>query len=313
MQNRMWAPIDEDEIPSSLYKYRTISVEHLQELQDDFSSFDIEGKVSNNPTFRKYISTMNHTLPESFPDAKSVVVMAVYTPLLKAYFHYKDVRHEVLVPHYYNDGITETHLIRTVKNQIIGKQGYRIENAKIHVLLKRLAVRSGLGKYGRNNLCFVEGMGSFVRLHAFFTDYRFAEDNWTEAMLMDRCANCKICLRNCPTGSISEKSFIVDVERCIPLYNEIPGEFPKWIESASHSALMGCMRCQLPCPANSSVIEKAQILTEVAEEETESLIEESLNEEQTALLSEKTRMFIPEEAWYYVPVLARNLRALITR
>ncbi len=254
---------------------------------------------------------MKHELPESFQDAKSVIVIAVYTPLLKATFQYKGTKHEILVPHYYNDGITESHLLQTIQNQIIGSNVYRIENARMNVLLKRLAVRSGLGKYGRNNLCFVDGMGSFIRLHAFFTDFVFDKDSWTEAKLMESCMNCKACLRNCPTGSINENDFIINIERCIPLYNEVPGEFPNWLDSSSHSALMGCMRCQLPCPANSDVVAKSQRLEDISEEETEALLEHALDEDTTRTLSAKTRMFIPEEAWYYVPVLARNLRALI--
>jgi epoxyqueuosine reductase len=36
--------------------------------------------------------------------------------------------------------------------------------------LKRLAVRSGLARYGRNNVTYVEGMGSFLELSASLTD-----------------------------------------------------------------------------------------------------------------------------------------------
>ena len=254
---------------------------------------------------------MNHTLPEDFQDAKSVVVIAVYSPLLKTRFHYQETAHEILVPHYYNDGITESHLISTIQNQVIGSADYRVVNARMYVLLKRLAVRSGLGEYGRNNLCYVEGMGSFIRLHAFFTDFVFSEDSWNEAKMMDQCSTCKVCFNNCPTGSINEHDSIINIERCIPLYNEVPGDFPSWLDSTSHSALMGCMRCQLPCPANSAVVARSQRLADVSEEETKALLEDELSQELMASLSSKTRMFIPEEAWYYVPVLARNLRALL--
>jgi len=312
MSDRLWMPLDGDVIPESQYRYRTVSVEHLPELQDDFNSFDEEGRVSNNPTFRKYISSMNHALPETFPDAKFVIVLAVYTPLLKTTFHYKGRTHEVLVPHYYNDGITETHLIHTIQNQIIGSDVFRVENAKMHVLLKRLVSRSGLGRYGRNNLCYVGDMGSFIRLHAFFTDYMFKEDSWTEAKLLDSCSGCKSCHRSCPTGSINEDDFIIDIEKCIPLYNEVPGVFPNWLDSVEHSALMGCLKCQLSCPANCKVVADSQRLEDISEEETNALLEEAIEGDLITSLSSKTRMFDPKEAWYFVPVLARNLRALIS-
>jgi epoxyqueuosine reductase len=299
------------EIPSSLFKYRTISIEHLQELQDDFEVLDAAGKISHNAVFREYIGNKTHEHPEAFPDAKSVIVIAVFTPLLISNFHYKGKKHEVLVPHYYDDGITEEHLRNTIQNQIIRNTRYRVENANAHVLFKRLAVRSGLGRYGRNNLCYVDGMGSFLRLHAYFTDYVFEEDSWTEAKLMDSCANCKICQNNCPTGSISEDNFVIDIEKCIPLYNEIQGDFPEWLDPYSHNAFMGCMKCQLICSANSTVVSQTQTLDDISEEETKALLEGNPDESQISALSTKLRMFTPENAYYYVPVLSRNLRALI--
>ena len=311
MRVRIWETDLENGIPDSIYKYRVMSVKHLRELQDDFETLDAEGKVSNNPVFRSYIQKQQHHLPDSIPDAKSVIVMAVFTPLMTADFHHEGNVHEILVPHYYDDGITEDHLKTTILNKIIGDNQYRVENAKMHILLKRLAVRTGLGKYGRNNICYVEGMGSFLKLFAFFTDFEFDENNWQEAEMMDSCTNCKVCLKQCPTGSISEDSFVIDVEKCIPLYNEVPGEIPDWIDPSSHTALMGCLRCQLPCPANSEVATQTQKLDSITEDETKMILDGISNEDLYQSLSEKLRMFIPEHAYYYFPVIARNLRVLL--
>ena len=281
------------------------------ELQADFEALDAEGKVSNNPVFRSYIQQQQHHLPESFPDAKSIIVIAIFTPLMTVDFHHKGKSHEILVPHYYDDGITEDHLKATILNKIIGNNQYRVENARMNVLLKRLAVRTGLGRYGRNNICYVDGMGSFLKLFAFFTDFEFNEDNWQGVQMLDSCTNCKVCLKQCPTGSISEDSFVIDIERCIPLYNEVAGEFPDWVDPSSHSALMGCMRCQLPCPENREVSTKTQKLESVSEEETEKILNGNMDEEFVNTISGKLRMFIPEHASYYLPVIARNLNVLL--
>ena len=82
MNARIWETDLENGIPESIYKYRVMSVKHLRELQDDFESLDAEGKVSSNPVFRSYIQQQQHHLPDSLPDAKSIIVMAVFTPLM---------------------------------------------------------------------------------------------------------------------------------------------------------------------------------------------------------------------------------------
>ncbi len=314
MNSRIWEMDFGDEIPDSIYQYRVMSTKHLRELRNDFDTLDARGKVSKNSVFRSYIEQQRpHYLPESFANAKSVVVMAVFVPLMKVDFHHQGATHEILVPHYYNDGITENQLENTILNRIIGSQQYRVENAKMHVLLKRLAVRTGLGKYGRNNLCYVDRMGSFLRLFAFFTDFEFEEDNWKEIEVIDYCDGCTLCLSQCPTGGISEDSFVINVERCLPLYNEVQGEFPTWIKSDSHNALMGCMRCQLLCPANREVAEMTQKLDPVSEQETKKILDGCPDDELIHSLSEKLRLFTPESASYYFPVISRNLRVLLQK
>jgi len=289
-----------------------MSTRHLEELREDFEVLDSKGTVSNNPVFRSYIKQQQpHNTPESFPGAKSIIVMAIFTPLMTASFHYQGSIHEVMVPHYYDDGITEEHLKNTILNRIIQNQHYRVENAKMFVLLKQLAVRSGLGRYGRNNLCYVDGFGSFLKLFAFFTDFEFEEDNWTELKMMEQCEDCRVCLMQCPTGGISEGNFVVNVEKCLPLYNEVPGKFPTWIESDAHNALMGCMKCQLLCPANREVSKKTQKLDSISEQETRKILDECPDDELIHTLSEKLRMFKPEDASYFFPVISRNLQVLL--
>jgi epoxyqueuosine reductase len=288
-----------------------MSIRHLEELQADFDALDSAGKVSNNPVFRSYIQSQQHRLPESLQDANSIIVMAVFTPLMTVDFHYQGEVCNILVPHYYDDGITENQLKNTILNRIIGDSHYQVVNAKMHVLLKRLAVRAGLGKYGRNNICYVDGMGSFLKLFAFFTDFSFDEDSWQDVEMMDSCQTCKVCQNQCPTGSISEDNFVIDIERCIPLYNEVPGEFPTWIHSDAHNALMGCLRCQLPCPANSEVISKTQKLDPISEEETQKILDGIFDDTLSLSISEKLRMFSPEHASYYLPIIARNLKVLL--
>ncbi|MDH5481560.1 MAG: hypothetical protein OEY22_01580 [Candidatus Bathyarchaeota archaeon] len=292
------------------YKYKTVSVSHLDELQQTVDKLRHEGKLSNHPTYRLYIDTKKFQIPEDFPTAKSLIILATPSKAMRVNFNLDGKNHEVLIsPEYYYYGLTNEILQNIVQEKIIGQSGYRIERTK-QVHLKLLAVRSGLGKYGRNNLCYVEGMGSFVTLYAFFTDYPFG-DNWTEMGMMDICENCGICMHECPTKSINEENFVIDAGRCLSLYNEIKGDFPEWIKPDAHNALMGCMKCQWSCPANTEAVKSTGRFEEVTEEETKKILEGTPDKKLLDSLSRKLKEFEPTTSNEEFPVLTRNLRALL--
>ncbi len=293
------------------YKYKTLSVDHLRELQEDIEKLKREGKLSDNEVYRSYIDNKDHRLPEDFPNAKSIIVMAISTRLMFVNFHWNRKKHEIMIPpQYYDDGISLENIQNTIHKKIIKEPGYKVVRAK-KILLKRLAVRSGLGSYGRNNLCFVEGMGSYITLYAFYTDYKFEEDHWHGVRMLDNCKPCRLCVKQCPTEAISMRNFVIDVGRCIPLYNEVEGDFPKWIHRKAHNALMGCMMCQLHCPANHDAYKLAGRLEDVTEEETRKVLNGTPDEKTLESLSKKLRGFYPASSNDHFPVFTRNLRVLI--
>jgi epoxyqueuosine reductase len=160
-----------------VFTYSNISICHFDELLADIDRLDREGKLSDHTIYRRYLEHVKYRLPEGFPDAQSIIVMAVFTRPMLVNFYFRDKKHEIMVPpQYYDDGIAEESMRSTVLNEIIQIPGYNIERAK-HVSLKLLAVRSGLGRYGRNNICYVDGMGSLLTLYAYFTDFGFEADN----------------------------------------------------------------------------------------------------------------------------------------
>jgi epoxyqueuosine reductase len=250
-------------------------------------------------------------VPEGFPEAKSIIVLAFFNRLMLVDFHLDGEKHEVMLPpQYYASGLTEERLEDIIREEIIREPGYRIERTT-GVHLKLLAVRSGLGKYGRNNISYVDGMGSLLKLFAYFTDYPF-EDGWTGLSMMDECEECRICRTLCPTRCIPDENFVIDVDRCVTLYNEIKGEFPGWIPPDAHNSLMGCMSCQMRCPANSEVIELTGRLEDVTEEETAKILDGTPDEELLASLSRKLRNYPPTQSKEYFPIFTRNLRALLS-
>ena len=293
------------------YHYKTLPVSRLKDLQADIDRVWDQGKLSRNRTYRGYLSDMKFALPDDFQDAKSLVVMAVFTRLMYVNFSYQGTNHRVMLPpQYYDDGLTEAELIAEVYEKIIGKLNYRVVRSD-NVFLKTLAVRSGLGKYGRNNICFVDGMGSFLTLYAFFTDYDFAADDWHDQEMMVECKDCSHCFGICPTDCIRREEFVIDVGRCIPLYNEVNGDFPVWIRSGMLDSLIGCMKCQKKCPVNEPYLKMAGQLPDITESETRRVLAGDADKELMETLAKKLEKFYPATSEEYFPVFTRNLAGLI--
>ncbi len=301
-----------ESIPESDYKYRTISVTHLRELKNDFYSVEDKGYISDNETFRSYISGVTYSLPESLPEAKSIIVMAVFTPMALVNFHYNGAFHELVIPpQYYSTELTEEQIVETIQKKIIVEEGYRVVKANPSLLLKRLAVRSGLARYGRTNITYVKEFGSFITLFAFFTDFQFEKDDWTEVKMLEECENCKTCRNRCQTGAIRDNPFVIDVGKCVTLYNEIGGKFPEWIPNSAHNALMGCMACQGHCPANRAVMNRPVRLEDVTQDETMAILQGTMNEEGLKILNSKLSGYSPTASLEYLPIFTRNLEVLL--
>jgi epoxyqueuosine reductase len=299
-----------EEYPDFFYKYKTVSVEHLSELRTWIDELDRAGKLSRNETYRSYIDTKTCTLPDDFKDAKSVIVMATSGRLLYADFHLDGKVHETMIPPgYYDDGLSADNIMHTITTRIVKEPGHRVDRAK-GIFLKQLAVRSGLAEYGRNNISYVDGMGSFLTLRAYLTDHSFTNDDWHELRMMNRCRKCRICMHGCPNGCIREENFVIDAGRCLTLYNEVDGTFPQWILPDAHNSLVGCMKCQLPCPANREVVKMAGRLEDVTEEETRKILDGKPDEELIKSLNGKLRGFDLASVETF-PTFTRNLKVLV--
>ncbi len=285
-------------------------MEHLGELQEDIDKLRRAGKLSDNEVYRSYIDSKKFEIPENLPNAKSIVILAIFSKLALVNFHLDGKNHEIMIPpNYYDDGTTFEDFENLILKEIIKESGYKVEfTNKLHV--KLLAVRSGLGKYGRNNICYIDGWGSMINLFAYFTDFQFEKDHWTEIKMMDQCENCTICFNNCPTNAIpapTDNDFVINAGKCISVYNEIKGIIPDWIPSDAHNALIGCMRCQKSCPSNREVIGLTERLETITEEETRLLLDGSKDDKLASSLSKKLKMFSPPDAERVLPVLKRNL------
>lgn len=284
----------------------------MPELQKEFDGVRKDGGLSPNKTFLNEISPLNFSLPPDFLQAKSVVVVATFAKTMTASFLLDGQAHQVIVPpQYYRDGLNAETLPSVVRKDILKTPGARVVDITERVPLKLLAARSGLGRYGRNNMIFVDGMGSYNLLWAFLTDVPAAQDTWSGLDVLDACNHCSHCDRACPTECILRGSFIIDSGRCITLYNENEGKFPNFILPSMHHALMGCMRCQTRCPENGGLAELSGNLGEVRSEETRQVLQGMPDDPLLASLRQKLPGFPALDSKALFPVLTRNLKVLV--
>jgi epoxyqueuosine reductase len=249
------------------YQGRIVSVQHLRDLQEEIEGRNIQGQFDKE--FYKYcLMKFDFRVPDSSLEAKSIIVVAVPRPQTQVSFTLCGETRVLILPPTYL-GYDETRQkVENLLSSILSPKGYQVARTKIP--LKLLAVRSGLGSYGRNNVCYVPGMGSFLELVAVYSDMPCSLDNWKEAEMMEDCKNCYACQKKCPTGAIASDRFRLHTERCLVYHNEKRGDvpFPDWIDPSWHNCIIGCLHCQRACPQNKNFLNWIEGKVEFTQEET---------------------------------------------
>ncbi len=288
------------------FRFRTVSTRHLPELREWMGKLDKAGRLSANKTWRSYINSFQYPAPKALINARSLIIMATPLKTARIDFHAGGQKHTVMIPSgYVDDGFTLADYQDLLFRNGVAAKGGKLERARLP--LKQLAVRSGLAEYGRNNVTFIDGYGSFHQLLAFYTDQPLP-DHWGKLKLLRLCKGCSICKKECPTGAIREDDFVIDPARCITLYNELPHPMPAWIPVSAHNALVGCLKCQLNCPGNEEVIHDFWDLGDVPEAETAALLGGQIDEKTAQALREKFKRIGGGDD---LPYIARNLKLVL--
>jgi len=113
------------------------------------------------------------------------------------------------------------------------------------LLEKALAVKAGLGWFGRNTLLVTPEFGSWVCLGELITDIPFPPDQ----PLNNNCGSCTACVTACPTNAIrdGEDLNLDSCLACLTLGRFMPD--PE-IREKMGTSLYGCDICQQVCPYN---------------------------------------------------------------
>ena len=245
------------------------------------------------------------SLPSRVARPRSVIIAATARPLTRAVLTVAGEERSVAVPPHYAGYHTRPRRLEEALGAQPALQAYRV--ALCAAPLKALAAGAGLARYGRNNVTYVPGLGSYLLLAACVSDAPPPQDcDWGEAPLLKRCHHCIACARACPTAAIGGDRFLLHTERCLTLLNESEAPFPSWVDQAWHSCAVGCLRCQQACPENAAVALRVEPPERFDAAETAAVLAGDQATLPPPALAKLARCGLD----YSAPLIARNLRAL---
>ncbi len=125
-----------------------------------------------------------------------------------------------------------------------GKAIYFVDS---NVLPERyIALKSGVGFIGKNNMLINKRYGSYTFLGEIITDLYIESDE----LLMSKCGQCEKCLKACPTKSISKSACNPNI--CLSYITQ-----KKYIDDEYfdkfQGRMFGCDTCQGVCPFNQTI------------------------------------------------------------
>jgi epoxyqueuosine reductase len=293
-----------DEIGGQLVEYikkqgwqgTIVSITRVKDLETEIEDRHKKGLL-DPVLFDEYLASFDFACEHRLANARSLIVVGVPQPQVKVIFEMGQRSVPVMIPPTYAFSIDQQVSARL--DSFLSSTAYHFE--KVRLPEKLLAVRSGLARYGKNNISYIPDLGSFYRPVVYVSDIPCEADGWREPSVMTECETCTACAKACPTNAISTDRFQLHAERCLTYCNESTRDFPDWLSSAGHNSLVGCMICQKVCPANKTVVKWIEA-------------GERFNANETELLPRATVEKISrQDLLEYYDVLGRNLKALITR
>jgi epoxyqueuosine reductase len=287
------------------FQGKIVSIEHVKELETEIMTRYQKGLLDPD-LYDAYLASFNFACEQNLQDARSLIIVTVPQPQIKVTFFRDDKSYPVVIPPTYYSAIDND--VAGLLKADLEPQGYQLQ--KVRLPEKLLTVRSGLAQYGKNNITYVIGMGSFQRPVVFISDYPCEEDSWGEAAVLEQCENCSACLKACPTKAIVSDRFQLYAERCLTYHNESTKTFPQWLSASWHNCLVGCMICQKVCPANKDVVKWIEAGATFGNDETD-LILNGVSRER--LPPETLEKLIGLDIISYYDVLGRNLKVLIEK
>lgn len=261
----------DDALAGAGFLYRTAPASIADQLARDMDDLRSKGLLSE-AYWQEYARAFSFIPSPEVPDSRTLLVVAWVSPAVKVVFHLDTGPLEAVIPPTYLASAGQVRCLEILET-VLNEAGHSV--ARVRAPNKLLAVRTGLARYGRNNLAYVEGMGSYARVDVYCTDAELQarEPEARGIARLNACSSCHACHFSCPTSAIPYDGSVIDALRCLTHLNENGGAWPDWVDHRAHNSLLGCMRCQEPCPANRSFLRRKMVVAEFDEEETMIILE----------------------------------------
>ena len=283
-------------------KATLIPIQQFQRVRHEIDRFKQHESLNG---FQLWIvnDLYNFAIPEVGFPVKSIILVAVPHP----FYAHVELMHEGKIHRCLSLVMSDFDTAEKCLGKVVQSEKYHMTAAR-NMPLKRLAVHSGFAVYGRNNICYIDGMGSNFSLMAYFSDIPCEDKDGTDVTVASMCAHCRACVTSCPTGAIQKHRFLIDNEKCLSCLNERGDPFPEWLPKSVHHCIYDCLQCQIPCPMNREQVKNIVGPTTFTESETAMLLL-GIRVEQFPDSLKKKAQYLGLHQW--PEGIARNINVLI--
>lgn len=197
------------------------------------------------------------SLEKVFPDCQSALVF-LFSYAEEKYSLEQEELGEAKIASYVTSfgGLDYHHVIKERLEKISANLKDRFSGLEVMssldvlpVLERDLAVRAGLGWFGKNSMLIHKQHGSFTMIGALLLNQKLEEP--TRELETDHCGQCRACIEACPTLAIDPNTRTLKADLCVSTYTiEVFKDAAPPAGYENMAEIFGCDLCQDVCPWN---------------------------------------------------------------
>lgn len=288
------------------YRVASGGISVLGNIRTSFEELRDSGEI-NAAFYQSYLSKFSFLEGCSLKNPQAILVVAVPRPAHILPFSLDGKTIDSILPPTYVRYRRTFIEVRDDLGEYLSDYNVRLE--LLNAPLKALANQLGLLSYGRNNVGYIAGLGSYFQLVGLVSDTPCEEKIGPAGpvqKLLPRCEDCRNCALACPTGAIDGVRILIHGEKCYTLFSEAADPIPESLKPPSLKCLIGCMRCQQACPENKGLLRYKKTAISFTPDETRSFLGAS-GSSRRALDSAREKLLSLELTEDF-PIFLRNIR-----